>query len=71
MGRKKEVTIDDYNEWMELRKENNLCYCSERSDVCDCIDPDFDLFKKEYEDGNVVLGDKRNGWVTVKSESKK
>lgn len=53
-------------EWVKLRKENKkdndyLCYCGHKY-TCDCSHPNLELFITNFDNGNINVNDKNNGW---------
>ena len=59
----------EYKKWLRLREiskddEGKLCYCG-HTYKCDCVDPDFTLFKESFERGTIKLHDPNNGWTDM------
>lgn len=55
-----------FEEWIKLRKENKidkeyLCYCG-HTFTCDCSPPNLEMFITNFDNGNININDKNNGW---------
>jgi len=65
------MKVIDYIRWIKLRDESKdeynekLCYCG-HTDKCSCSNPDIQTFKDSVKRKTIILGDKNNGWKTIK-----
>lgn len=72
-GKKKELHYCNhcmqkkYDEWLILREKSKneynekLCYCG-HTNKCECLDPDFNLFKDSVARRTIIMGSPNNGW---------